>query len=71
MEIERRALRRALRNSLVTNTLPAIRAAQDQLREWVRQHPEDYVMRDAGESLALTEDALLVVEQDQSHVSRS
>ncbi len=59
VERERIALRTVLLDALTQNTLPAIQSAQNQLREWLQKHPEDYGMRDAGEPLALTEDALL------------
>jgi hypothetical protein len=58
VEREREALRAFILTALAENTLSAIRAAQEQLCAWLREHPEDYVLRDAGEPLALTEDAL-------------
>ena len=70
MATERRALLSVIRSALDTNTLPAIRTAQDQLRQWVSKHPEDYMMRDAGEPLALTEDARLAIEQEQGTLKK-
>ncbi|HZP80312.1 MAG TPA: hypothetical protein VFB21_01620 [Chthonomonadaceae bacterium] len=58
IEPERAALRAVIEKALEENTLPAIQAAQKQLRAWLQKHPEDLVMWDAGEPLALTEDAL-------------
>lgn len=39
-------------------TLTAIREARQLLRDWMRQHPEDVSSQDAGEELAMMEDAL-------------
>lgn len=58
IEQERAALRAAIEKALEENTLPAIQVAQERLRAWLQKHPEDLVMWDAGEPLALTEDAL-------------
>ena len=69
--MERRALLAMLLSALDTNTLPAIRAARDRVREWGRNHPEDYMMREAGEPLALTEDALLAVEHPHNALTAS
>ena len=41
------------------DTLAEVHAAQDALRLWRHQHPEDLGIWDAGEELSLLEDALL------------
>ena len=46
-------------------TLTAIREARQMLREWMRQHPHDDYSQDAGESLAMMEEALVIVEAEK------
>lgn len=47
-------------------TLPAIRQARQMLREWLLRHPEDVSSRDAGEELAMLEEALEIIAQKQT-----
>ena len=47
------------RQILSATTLPEVHAAQEVLRRWREQHPEDWGILDAGEQLSLIEDALL------------
>jgi phage shock protein A len=47
-------------------TLPALREARQMLRDWMKQHPEDYSSQDAGESLAMMEEALEIIEAEKA-----
>ncbi len=47
-------------------TLPAIREARQMLRDWMKQHPDDYYSQDAGESLEMMEEALEIIEAEKS-----
>jgi hypothetical protein len=47
-------------------TLNAIREARQLLRDWMGQHPGDYYTQDAGESLAMMEDALEYIEAEKA-----
>ncbi len=46
--------------------LPAIREARQLLRNWMAEHPDDYSSQDAGEELAMMEDALETIEAEKS-----
>jgi hypothetical protein len=46
--------------------LPAIRQARQLLRDWLRDHPEDLASRDAGEELAMMEEALTLLEAEKA-----
>ena len=46
-------------------TLHAMREARQLLRDWMKQHPDDYYSQDAGESLAMLEDALEILEAEK------
>lgn len=46
--------------------LPAIREARQLLRAWMSEHPDDYSSQDAGEELAMMEDALEILEAEKS-----
>ena len=50
---------RLTRQILSAITLPEVHAAQEALRRWREQHPEDWGILDAGEQLSLIKDALL------------
>jgi hypothetical protein len=52
----------AIRRLLAEDTLEATRRAAAIQREWLDQYPDDYVMWDAGEVLAMTENAILATE---------
>jgi len=47
-------------------TLAAVREARQLLRDWMGQHPGDYYSQDAGESLAMMEDALEIIEAEKA-----
>ena len=47
-------------------TLSAVHEARQMLRDWMRQYPDDYYSQDAGESLAMMEDALGILEAEKS-----
>jgi len=46
--------------------LPAVRKARQMLRDWMGQHPDDYYSQDAGESLAMMEEALEIIEAEKA-----
>jgi hypothetical protein len=45
-------------------TLPAIRQARQLLRTWLEMHPADVASRDAGEELAMLEEAHEIIAQE-------
>lgn len=47
-------------------TLPAIRQARQMLRDWLKQHPDNYSSRDAGEELWMMEEALEILEAENA-----
>ena len=47
-------------------TLAAAREARQLLRDWMKQHPNDYSSQDAGEELAMMEDALEIIEAEKA-----
>ena len=47
-------------------TLHAMREARQLLRNWMIEHPDDHYSQDAGESLAMLEDALEYIEAEKS-----
>ncbi len=47
-------------------TLPAIREARQMLRDWMKQHPDDYSSQDAGEGLWMMEEALELLEAEKA-----
>jgi hypothetical protein len=65
-EASREQLWIAIRQLQRQKTLPAIRQARLLLREWMKQHPDDYYTQDAGESLAMMEEALEIIEAEKS-----
>lgn len=42
--------------------LREVRQARQMLRDWMRQHPDDYYSQDGGEELAIMEGALEIIE---------
>ncbi|MBV9849674.1 MAG: hypothetical protein JO250_08295 [Armatimonadetes bacterium] len=53
---------------LDATTLPEIHAAQQALRAWIKEHPEDEGMRDGFEQLSLMQD---IAEQEEAEGARS
>ncbi len=45
--------------------LSAVREARQMLRVWMSQHAEEYYSQDAGESLAMMEDALVIIQAEK------
>ncbi len=66
---EREALQQTIREAVAKGTLESVRSAQEKLRAWLEAHPDDYVLWDAGESLALLADALQEQETEPVRVS--
>lgn len=60
---KREKLLAAIRAVTLESSLETVRAVQNQLKTWLCEHPDDYGMWDAGEPLALLEDALLTTMQ--------
>ena len=52
------ALQQTLRDAVRKGDLKTVTSAQEKLCVWLQTHPDDYVMWDAGEPLALLADAL-------------
>ena len=61
---ERALLREDLWNLMEAKTLNSVQAMQQRLREWLTKHPDDYLMWEAGEPLAMLEDAMLATKQE-------
>ena len=47
-------------------TLPAIRQARQLIRDWMAQYPDDYYTQDAGEGVAMMEEALEIMEAEKA-----
>ncbi|MBV9851188.1 MAG: hypothetical protein JO250_16080 [Armatimonadetes bacterium] len=65
-EMLRRELWQSIRQLKRQRTLPAIRQARQMLRDWMQQHPDDVASQDAGEELAMMEDALEVIQKEHA-----
>lgn len=61
---------RILDQVLDARTLPEIATATQELREWVRQNPEDVGIREAFEGLSLMRDIAEAQETERTHASR-
>ena len=60
-----------LNQALDARTLPEIAVATQELREWVRQHPDDIGITEAFEGLSLMRDIAEEQEAERAHSSRS
>ncbi len=47
-------------------SLPAIRQARQILRDWMLAHPDDIASADAGEELAMLEEALEIIIREEA-----
>jgi len=63
---ERQALRETILHLMAENSLSSLRTAQEQLSGWLERYPDDYMMREAGEVLARSEEALLAVQNEKA-----
>ena len=63
---ERKNLWIAIRQLKQQKTLTAVREARQMLRDWMKQHPDDYYSQDAGESLAMMEEALIIIDAEKA-----
>lgn len=61
---------RILDRALDARTLPEIAIATHELREWVRQNPEDFGIREALEGLSLMRDIAEEQEAERLHANR-
>ena len=57
-EMSREQLWSDIRHLKRKKTLPDIREARQMLRDWMKEHPDDYSSQDAGEELWMMEEAL-------------
>lgn len=55
---ERETLQQTLREAIVSDNLPTVLAAQEQLCNWLQAHLDDCALWEAGEPLAMLADAL-------------
>ncbi|MDQ2686860.1 MAG: hypothetical protein M3Y28_03230 [Armatimonadota bacterium] len=58
-----------IRQLLACDTLASVRAAIRIQVDWLDRYPNDYVMWDAGELLAMSEDAILATEPEPALAS--
>jgi hypothetical protein len=65
-EASREQLWVSIRRLQRQKTLPAIRQARQLIREWMEQHPDDYYTQDAGEGVAMMEEALEILEAEKA-----
>ncbi|MGI4790964.1 MAG: hypothetical protein ACRYFS_19215 [Janthinobacterium lividum] len=65
-EEEKEHLWSSIRQLKRQRRLSAIREARQLLRNWLQKHPEDFASRDAGEELAMMEEALLIIEAEKA-----
>lgn len=63
-EQQRDQLWQTLDNLMAARQLMQVKQARRLLRDWMKQHPEDHYSQDAGESLAMLEDALEHIEAE-------
>ena len=68
IEEEKEHLWIAIRHLKRQRCLSAIREARQMLRDWIKQHPDDYYSQDAEESLTMLEDALEIIEAEKAAV---
>lgn len=61
-EQQRDQLWETLDTLMATKQLTHVKHARYLLRDWMKQHPDDYYSQDAGESLAMMEGALEMLE---------
>ena len=61
---------RILDQVLDARTLPEIAVATRELREWVRQNPDDIGIREAFEGLSLMQDIAEEQEAERAHAGR-
>lgn len=61
---------RILDQALDARTLPEIAVATRELREWVRQNPDDTGIREAFEGLSLMQDIAEEQEAERAHSQR-
>ena len=64
-EDQQNELWRAIDRLTATRQLSQVKQARQLLLDWMRQHPDDYYSQDAGESLAMLEDALEIIEAEK------
>lgn len=62
---------RVLDQALDARSLPEIATATRELREWVRQNPEDVGIREAFEGLSLMRDIAEEQEAERAHPKRA
>jgi len=65
VQAEREPVLRALDRAMAERTPEAVREAQRLARAWLTRHPEDYVVWDAGEPIAMLADALEIVAREE------
>ena len=65
-EVSKEQLWSDIRRLKRQKTLPAIREARQMLRDWMKEHPDDYSSQDAGESLAMMEEALEIIAAEKA-----
>lgn len=58
VQTEREVLQQTLHEAVSKGDLQTVKATQEALCAWLQTHPDDYVMWDAGEPLAMLTDAL-------------
>ena len=62
IQAEREPILAALTRAMYERTVEAVREAQTLAGEWLARHPEDLVIWDAGEPIAMLADALAWME---------
>ena len=65
-EASREQLWLSIRHLQRQKTLPAIRQARRLLREWMALHPDDHYSQEAGEGVAMMEEALEIIEAEKA-----
>ncbi len=65
-EASKKQLWLSIRQLKRQKTLPAIRQAQQMLRDWMKEHPDDYSSQDAGGELWMMEEALEIIEAEKA-----
>ena len=65
-EQQRDHLWQTLDDLMATKRLSPVKQARQLLRDWMKLHPDDYYSQDAGESLAMLEDALEFLEAEKA-----
>lgn len=65
-EVRRDHLWKTIDGMMATKKLSEVRRARQMLRDWMKQHPEDYYSQDGGEEVAMMEEALEIMEAEKA-----